>query len=85
MNLSDKTASLIDHLISLCMYKRTHAKKRQSMYNFENRWISVSKHPNILLLKRGKTDDNRSETSCESKIIYGEMEHAGHVKYRAQS
>ena len=35
--------------------------------------LSFSKHPNILLLKRGKTDDNKSETSCESKIIYGKM------------
>ena len=47
--------------------------------------FSVSKHPNILLLKRGKTDVNKSETSCDRKIIYGKIEHAGHVKYRAQS
>ena len=46
--------------------------------------FSVSKYPNILLLKRGKTDD-KSETSCESKIIYGKIEHAGHIKYRPQS
>ena len=47
--------------------------------------FSVSKHPNILLLKRGKTDVNKSETSCDSKNIYGKIEHAGHVKHRAQS
>ena len=47
--------------------------------------FSLSKCPNILLLKRGKTDDNKSETSCESKIIYGKIDHAGHIKYRAQS
>ena len=39
MNLSDKTASLIDQLISLCMHKRRHEKKRQSMRNFENKWF----------------------------------------------
>ena len=32
--------------------------------------FSVSKHPNILLLKQGKTDVNKSEKSCNSKIIY---------------
>ena len=37
LNVSDKTADLIDQLISLCMHKRTHAKKRQSMCNFENK------------------------------------------------
>ena len=47
--------------------------------------FSVSKHPNILLLKQGKTDVNKSETSCDSKIIYVKIEHAGHVKYHAQS
>jgi len=47
--------------------------------------FSVSKHPNIFLLKQGKTDVNKSETSCDSKIIYGKIEHAGHVKYHAQS
>ena len=44
---------------------------------------SVRKHPNILLLKRGKTDVNKSETSFDSKIIHGKIEHAGHIKYRA--
>ena len=47
--------------------------------------FSVSKHPNILLLKRGKTNVNKSETSRDGKIIYCKIEHAGHVKYRAQS
>lgn len=42
--------------------------------------FSVSKHPNMLLLKRGETDVNKSETSCDSKIIYGKIEHAGHVQ-----
>ena len=80
-------ASLIDQLISLCgKHKCTHEKKndnRCAVSKTNN--FSVTKHPNILRLKRGKTDVNKSETSCDSKIIYGKIEHAGHVKYRAQS
>ena len=85
MNLSDKTASLIDQLISLCMHKRTVRKNDNRSAISKTNEFSVLKHPNILLLKRRKTDVNRSETSCDSKIIYGKIEHAGHVKYRAQS
>ena len=85
MNLSDKTASLIDQLISLCMHKRTHEEKNDNRCAIsKTNDFFVTKHPNILLLKRGKTDVNKSETSCDSKIIYGKIEHAGHVKYRAQ-
>ena len=54
------------------MHERKHAKKKN-----DNRCtisktneFSVSKHPNILLLKQGKTDVNKSEKSCNSKIIY---------------
>ena len=54
------------------MHERKHPKKKN-----DNRCtisktneFSVSKHPNILLLKQGKTDVNKSETSCNSKIIY---------------
>ena len=86
MNLSDEMASLIDQLISLCKHKCTREKKndnRCAVSKTNN--FSVTKHPNILRLKRGKTDVNKSETSCDSKIIYGKIEHAGHVKYRAQS
>ena len=79
-------ASLIDQLISLCKHKCTREKKndnRCAVSKTNN--FSVTKHPNILRLKRGKTDVNKSETSCDSKIIYGKIEHAADVKYRAQS
>ena len=77
-------ASLIDQLISLCKHKCTREKKndnRCAVSKTNN--FSVTKHPNILRLKRGKTDVKKSETSCDSKIIHGKIEHAGHVKYRA--
>ena len=39
MNLSDKTASLIDQLISLCMQKRTHEKKTTIDVQFRKQMI----------------------------------------------
>ena len=39
MNLSDKTASLIDQLISLCMHKRTHEKKTTIDVRFRKQMI----------------------------------------------
>ena len=68
------------------MHERKHAKKTGNWCTIsKTNEFSVSKHPNILLLKQGKTDVNKSETSCNSKIIYVKIEHAGHVKYHAQS
>ena len=84
MNLPDKTASLIDQLIGLCMHKRTHEKKTTIDVQFRKQMIFLLQNI-LILLKRGITDVNKSETSCGSKIIYGKIEHAGHVKYRAQS
>ena len=84
MNLSDKTASLIDHLISLCLHKSTHEKKTTIDVQFQKQMIFLLQ--NILTFYcLGKTDVNKSKTSGDSKIIYGKIEHAGHVKYRAQS
>ena len=53
------------------MHERKHAKKNDNRCTIsKTNEFSVSKHPNILLLKQGKTDVNKSEKSCNSKIIY---------------
>ena len=70
------------------MHKRTHEKKTTIDVRFRKQMIFLLQN---ILTFYCLNEEKRMSTSqklahcCDSKSIYGKIEHAGHLKYRAQS